>query len=536
MAFCSLSYQFLLGTRISRHLSEGILLYPLSLGFFILGMGLGSAFWYRKPRDLGTIIRALLGIELLLTMMGALTILLFDLQVTWAIWGKINPVYMGLALSFLIGLLSGQELPLIFHLCSAINLAGKTVRRIIFFDYVASFFASLTFVLLLNPSLGLLRTGFLVAAFNLLILLLILNVGILKKARPSRAYLVMTGLLISGFLLIPSWLSEFNLSLIEDRLKIKYNDRLIYHHDTHYSQIDIFIGRVDFGPVKASKPEILRNPKKYFLYGYLNESIQFYNILGNQGDPYHTYLIDPFMKLLPNLKKVVILGGGDGLPAKQLIKYPGIESITMVDLDGEWCEFARTNPFMKLNHHNALNHRKLKIVHGDAFKWAMKTREKYDALFVDFPEDDNLALLRTLSIQFFNDIRRLLTPQGVFVVQNDIEGVAEKAVVQSIFKSIQSSGLHGLYSDSTNTNELKHTVNQLVGFKKKEMRTLFIKKYVNYKPPPNILRKVKGKDLLLKYRIPKYSDKTQVMSFYDPYALKYLLGALFEDVKKVGGK
>lgn len=110
-AFCSISYELLIGTELSRILGEGIFIYPGCIGTFILFKGIGSAFWYRKSEKIEHIsLSALLITEFLLTATGYCSILVIHLCRTSLLPVKMNPIFCGFLFASLIGLLTGQEL------------------------------------------------------------------------------------------------------------------------------------------------------------------------------------------------------------------------------------------------------------------------------------------------------------------------------------------------------------------------------------------------------------------------------------------
>jgi len=480
MAFCSLSYEFVLATELSHIFNEGIFVYPAILSAFILSMGAGSLLWHHKHRKGIHYRNAIFLVEIALIIIGCMSVWLIDLSY---IHQFASPAITAFVITLIIGFLTGQELPLIFIYAEEHNLSPKTVRRMLFFDYLASFFASLVMAFILFPLFDTVRIAWIISVLNLLTLFLLLIFF------PPRSHILKWFSLIFAAIALGIYAFLFrNAETIEERL---ITNILIDHEDTKallvekihtpYQRISLFAFRMDGAPVTNKMlPEILVQPDDYRLAGYLNWTVQFSHPLSYEADFYHVFLTDPFIELLPNIKKVLILGGGDGLPAKQLIKYDQIEHITMVDIDEEWVSFSRDNPYMKKVNNNALNHPKIHLKFEDAFTWIARSKEKFDAIFIDFPAETNLAAIRVSTVQFSSDLKRLLNDGGVIINQGDNEVPLE--VFETIRRTGYAAGLWPLMGYDTQNEDFTF---QNVLFKEKETRDKFLTTYQNeYAPFP----------------------------------------------------
>src|SRR6185369_7354792 len=122
---------------------------------------------------------------------------------------------------------------------------------------------------------------------------------------------------------------------------------------------------------------------------YLNGNLQFSS---RDEYRYHESLVHPGLGALPHARRVLVLGGGDGLAVREILKYPGIESITLVDLDPEMTRLFTTHPLLSsLNAHSFTNPR-VHVINADAFPWLDQNQEMFDFIVVDFPDPTNYSL------------------------------------------------------------------------------------------------------------------------------------------------
>jgi len=403
-------------------------------------------------------------------------------------------------------------------------MGQKQIRTLLFFDYLASFFASLAITLYLFPTFGIFKSSIIISFCNFIAIPLILVL-----VQPTRLAIHRITSAVLLFFVGVYAASSVYADTVENRLiqKIFSQGRNIILVDkkyTRYQQLLLFLERKDGKPISESTDGIMAHPQDYYLWATLNGSTQFFNELGTPTDAYHTYLVDPFIRLMPDIKDVLILGGGDGLPARQLLQHDSVRHITMVDIDGEWVDFTRTHPFMRLNSHDALSNPRVEIHISDAFRWVAKAQhegEAFDVIFIDFPESVNLAAIRVVSIQFMHDLKRILKDDGVIVYQDDSHVPLE--VVQKIWRTAAEAGLYpilGFRTDETSIAD-RHIVQYAV-FKNKEMMELYIKKYRT-----DYLQSKKYHTTLDRYGHIHYAeevpDTEKWISYYHPGILDELL-------------
>jgi spermidine synthase len=154
---------------------------------------------------------------------------------------------------------------------------------------------------------------------------------------------------------------------------------------------------------------------------------------------YHEALIHPAMALHGDAEEVLILGGGDGLAAREVFKYTQIQSVTLVELDSRVTELAAQHPeFRKINN-DALRRSHIRIIIADAFIWIRKTDRKFDVIVADFPDPHAPVLARLYSHEFYLAVKERLKPGGVFVTQSSSPYFARRAY-WSIHRTLESTG------------------------------------------------------------------------------------------------
>jgi spermidine synthase len=157
---------------------------------------------------------------------------------------------------------------------------------------------------------------------------------------------------------------------------------------------------------------------------FLNNNLQFSS---RDEYRYHEALVHPGLAAVPNPRRVLILGGGDGLALREILKYPSIEEITMVD------------------HDHALDSPKLRIINADAFPWLRDHAEEvrrhpYDFVVVDFPDPSNYAIGKLYSLTFFKLLRDAIAEYGRIVVQSTSPYIAQKAF-SCVIHTLDAAGM-----------------------------------------------------------------------------------------------
>ena len=173
---------------------------------------------------------------------------------------------------------------------------------------------------------------------------------------------------------------------------------------------------------------------------YLNGNLQF-----NSADEYryHEALIHPSFCLFPQAKEVLILGGGDGCAAREVLKYKAVNQITLVDLDPAMTKLFTKNSFLKEINQNSFLNSKVKIYNTDAFIWLKNNAKKFDIIIIDLPDPSNYSLGKLYSNVFYAEVKKHMHESSVCVVQSTSPYVAPNSY-WCIVNTIRSIGMQVL--------------------------------------------------------------------------------------------
>ena len=404
VATCGLIYELLAGTLASYLLGDSVTQFSTIIGAYLFAMGCGS--WcsrYVRANETAVFVR----VEVLIAAIGggstALLFLLFDRVQDFRL-----PLY-GMVL--VIGALVGLEIPLLMRILKDRLEFGDLVSKVLTFDYIGALAASLLFPLLLVPHLGLIRTGFLFGLANVAVAIALIAMLPGRKLRAEMtAALVVGAALIAGFAL-----SE----RIERTAEVAaYGDPVIYAQQTPYQRIVI-----------TKRADDLRL--------FLNGNLQFSS---RDEYRYHEALVHVPLSRAANLRDVLVLGGGDGLAVREVLKYPGVRSVTLVDLDPAMpALFTRSGILAGLNG-NAFSNPRVRVVSADAFRWLRANRRQYDAVLVDFPDPSNFSIGKLYTTSFYRELSRALAPGAVASIQSTSPLVAPRAY-WTVATTLEAAGL-----------------------------------------------------------------------------------------------
>ncbi|MDQ8020351.1 MAG: polyamine aminopropyltransferase [Moraxellaceae bacterium] len=386
VASCGLAYELIAGALASYLLGDSVLQYSSIIGAYLFAMGIGSHL-SRYVRD-EDVLNRFIDIELLVGLIGGISATLLFLVFAW-----LEAPFRGVlyALVLIIGTLVGMEIPLVMRVLNARHAEFRDmVARVLTFDYLGALAVSLLFPLVLAPKLGLARTAF---VFGLL------NVGIaLFTAHIFRAQIRgLRGLWLRGLVSMVVLTAGL---LTADRLTLwaeqgLFGDQIVHARTTPYQRIVITRWQDD-------------------LRLYLNGNLQFSS---RDEHRYHEALVHPAAESLPAARSALVLGGGDGLALRELLRYPQIERITLVDLDSEMTTlFAESSALTALNG-GALRDPRVRVVNADAAQWLEESREVFDLVIVDLPDPSNFALGKLYSVPMYRQIARHMAEGGYLAVQ-----------------------------------------------------------------------------------------------------------------------
>ncbi|MBA2737042.1 MAG: polyamine aminopropyltransferase [Pyrinomonadaceae bacterium] len=409
IATCGLIYELLAGTLASYVLGDSVMQFSLIIGIYLSAMGVGSWLSSFLDKDLA---KRFLEVELAVAVIGGFSAPLLFL--TFA-----NVSYFNLILYstvFGIGTLVGLEIPLLMRILKDELDFKQLVARVLALDYVGALVASLLFPIFLVPRLGLNRTSLLFGMLNA-------SVGIwgtwlledLIKKRDANL-LRIKGFVVIILLLIAFIKADSLTSLAEDAL---FTDNIIYAKSSPYQRIVVTKGKTGYAL-------------------FLNGNLQF-----NSFDEYryHEALVHPaFAAAGANPKRILVLGGGDGLAVREILKYPSVESVTLVDLDPIMTGLSHNLPVLaELNKHS-FEDKRVSVVNADAFVWLDNNPiEPFDVAIVDFPDPNNFALGKLYTTRFYNLLKTKLKPDSAIVVQTTSPLIARNSF-WCIIKTMETAG------------------------------------------------------------------------------------------------
>jgi spermidine synthase len=437
VATCGLIYELLAGTLASYVLGDSVTQFSLIIGIYLFAMGVGS--WLSRFIDTG-LARRFVDIELAVAVLGG-----FSAPLLFLTFSRVSYFYVVLYLVvFGIGVFVGLEIPLLLRILKDEIEFKELVSRVLAFDYIGALVASILFPILFVPRLGLIRTSLIFGMLNAGVALW--GTWMLRPLIKGR----ITGLRVKAIvvmLLLVIGLVKANriTSLAEDEM---FADEIVYTKDTPYQRIVITRGRAGFQL-------------------FLNGNLQFSS---TDEYRYHEALVHPAMLLSNNPKRVLVLGGGDGLALREILKYASVEHVTLVDLDPEMTKLSNTFPLLAKLNQNSFNDPRVQVINEDAFIWVEQTQEPlYDAAIVDFPDPNTFALGKLYTTRFYRLLKSRLTETAGVSVQSTSPMFARNSYwciirtleaagffVRPYYTAVPSFGLWGYALASSSAFEVPH--------------------------------------------------------------------------------
>jgi spermidine synthase len=384
IASCGLIYELVAGALSSYLLGDSVTQFSTVIGTYLFAMGVGS--WL--SRHIHTHIpERFIMIEIMVGLVGGFSAAILFLSFAFA--GEPFRIILYF-LVVVIGILVGIEIPLVMRLLEKDLKLSELVSSVLSVDYLGALLVSILFPLLLAPQLGFVRTSLLFGAFNVVVALWAVRLFKASISNPNRYFILGISSLI---LLSVGFVGAENLMRFSETKM--YGDEIVYTKSTPYQRIVLTRWRDDF---------------RLFLNGNLQFS-------SRDEYRYHESLVHPALATLPRVRDVLVLGGGDGMAVREILKYPSVEHITLVDLDPQMTQLFKNDTVLSQLNNRSLQSPKVEIINADALSWMEAQSQSYDAIVVDFPDPTNYALGKLYTVTFYQMLRRHLRPQGLAVVQ-----------------------------------------------------------------------------------------------------------------------
>lgn len=387
---CSIVYELLIATTVSYFLGDSVTYFSVTIGLYMAAMGAGSYCSKFINKDL---ISRFVKVEIALALVGGLSIPL--LYLSYTLETVFIPTYVTLTL--LIGFFVGLEIPFLTRLMESFQNLKANIANILSFDYVGALIATLAFPFFLLPTLGNYLSSLVLGLINLSIVFVLFRYF---KQDIGAAITPLKKLLVLAFVILTTAI-VFAKQALEHWDQSLFNGRIIHSEQTRYQKI-----------VLTRQNEDIRM--------YLNGNIQFSSVDEHR---YHEALVMyPMAYAARPIKRVLLLGAGDGLAIKQLLKFQHIEEIILVDLDERVVELAKSNPYLTDLNMDALNDARVTTIQSDAFSYLRQNQLKqktvrFDLIISDLPDPNTISLARLYSKQFYRVLNQNLHHDGLFVTQ-----------------------------------------------------------------------------------------------------------------------
>jgi len=444
MGGCGIAYEYTLSKVSSDLLGNSVQQWALVIAVMLFFMGVGAEIQQRLPDR--WLVDTLAGSQIVLALLGGFGPLFF-IQ-TFAFY----PLHFSLVhygLISLCGLLIGLEIPLITRLNeSFMPTMRRNIGKVLRMDYAGALLGGLFWTFLLIPKFSITETALILALITLtgsLICVVIFR----KQAKWGWFWMItMMGALVVtsiGLNNCKSWALKAEQSL--------YRDQVIYAETSPYQRI------------------VLTKSRAGNLRCYINGHLQF-----SESDEfiYHELLTHPAMALSKSRERILILGGGDGLALREVLKYPEVKEVTLVDLDPFMTKMASDYPDMVRLNKGAFSDQRVtlkitpaegngerksisvpdragrfladdtelpevEIVHQDASRYVAEATGRYDVVILDFPDPSSPGLAKLYGLSFYGQLLGLLSEGGVIIQQSTSPWHAREAYL-CIGRTMEAAG------------------------------------------------------------------------------------------------
>ena len=420
--------EYILSTVSTYILGNSIEQFVIIIALMLLMMGVaGSA--QNLIGDRGLVEKFIL-VEILLAWLGG-----FAPIAIYAAFGALVHHFQVIQYFFVIsiGLLIGFEIPLVLRINERYQKRlGANIASIYTLDYVGAFVGAVAFNFLLLKLFPLTEISFIVAGLNFFVATLAFWY-FWRQDLISHRWVMGGAIVVTVFALGYGYLNNrgWNQS-IEQRL---YNAPIVLAKTTSYQRLVLTYSD-------------RRGEYRFFINGNLQFSSRDESI-------YHEQLVHPAMALVPDHRRVLILGGGDGLALREVLKYPDVEEVTLVELDPEMIELFSTNSTLRELNNDAFADARVRawsspgvqaseertvlyqesgetdqagrgvsepigsveVYTVDADRFIADVGEAWNVIFIDLPDPSSVELAKLYSKEFYLKLHPILAETGVVALQ-----------------------------------------------------------------------------------------------------------------------
>lgn len=444
MGGCGLAYEYTLSKLSSDLLGNSVEQWAIIIGVMMFFMGVGSDV-QKHLNDEGLLSKFLLA-EVLLGLGGA-----FGPIVILDAYGRFHEQFVLVQYFFIaaIGLLIGFEIPLLTRINAEYSKEIKfNVGGILKMDYVGALCGALIWVFVLPKFFSTTEMAFVLGLVTLATAgaaLLYFYPLVERRRIVSMAVIGAMALVVAGFTVADRWTSHAEQAL--------FRDRIVYSETSKYQHVVLTRSRT--------------GATSLFINGHLQFDSRDEYI-------YHENLVHPAMLVAKERSRVLILGGGDGLAVREILKHEDVSELTLCDIDPMVVELAATHPLMRKLNRDSLRDARLHVIENralvpapdrdlwipdqtsfsprrmarvgavtvvniDAMKFVEQVRGEYDVIILDFPDPNAPELAKLYSQSFYRLLRAQMAPGAVFVQQSTSPYYAKEAFL-NIGRTIESAG------------------------------------------------------------------------------------------------
>ncbi len=452
MGACGLVYEYTLGVLGNNLIGSSYEQVFLIIGLMLFAMGLGTSL---QSRITDRLVDRFLTLELCLGLFGGISALVIYAAFTVMTGYKI--VLYGFAI--LIGMLIGLEIPVLIRINEKYAPSlRKNLSSILTMDYVGSLAGAVLFVYVLITWLSIPRIAVALGIVNCALAgfgLIYFWPMVTRKRSLVTAWALSMACLITCFVYGDAWTATLEQRCF--RFPIIHSSTTPYQHLTLTQRGE----RLDF---------------------HINGKLQF----SSQDEAiYHELLAHVPLQLAEKRERVLILGGGDGLALREVLRYPDVKHVMLVDIDPAVVQLSSKQPdLVALNHaafHDARVHTlapkgigpgeridviattkleqelldsreyklaQVQVIHVDADQFLRAVTETYDVIIVDFPDPHTIELAKLYSVDFYAALSERLTNSGLIAIQSTSPYFAKQAFL-CIGETLRAAGFSALpYHDN----------------------------------------------------------------------------------------
>jgi len=416
IAICGLVYELIASTLASYVLGDSVTQFSTVIGVYLSAMGLGS--WISSSFKKNIVFR-FIEVEILVALVGGCSAAFLFMAFSHV--ASFRLVLYSVVI--VIGTLVGLEIPLLMRILKDRYELKDLLARVLTFDYLGALVASLAFPMLVMPKLGLIRGALVIGLLNgVVALALTFFFGRVAKNSVRMTILRLQASFVIVLLVVGIAFSDQLTKWSEDEL---YTDNIIFAQTSKYQRLVMTQAGSGF-------------------HLYLNGNLQFSS---TDEHRYHEALVHPAMGVLKerNLRpaNVLVLGGGDGLAVREVLRHPEVESVTLVDLDPSITELALTHPLLSKQNKKALHDQRVEVINEDAMTWLAKSTtrtKKWDVILIDFPDPNSFSLGKLYTTRFYALVKNVLNKRGVLAIQSTSPLLARRSY-WCVAETIEASGL-----------------------------------------------------------------------------------------------